>query len=187
MPFQNVFWYRLENWGGFSPGSPVANDLALNFQPNVGAALRDVMVVGSTIDRTEIVDYGDPTDFDVCIAACGWPLVGTRVGQPLPAYVCLSYRFDRPFPGQRSGWKRFSALSESDIAGDKIDAGLQAAVDALEAEIAQILIGPGGAIFQPVVPTGVKLLGTNPTVWESVGVTFAGVGSQVSRKPPLAP
>lgn len=183
----NVFWYKLLAFGTIPVGDPVADDLAGVFSVGPAAAIANVLFVQANLVRTEIVNYNDVLDFDICTAGCGYPMVGTRAGGAEPFHVCWSFRLARPGPGFRNGYKRFSGISVVDIQddGEATPAAL-GVLNSLAATLAANLIAPSGAEYEPVVATGIKILGTNPASYAFNGAEYAGVGSQVSRKAPLS-
>lgn len=185
--FLNVFWFKLLSWGTTPPGSNMAlrlgNTFGLDISNNVAACLE----ITTTIQRIEVVNYGDPTDFSTVIGGGGLPRSGDRVGAVCPANLTLSFRYERANPGLRSGWKRFGLLSEIDVAGDAISASLKTAVDILTPLLGAVLTHTGGSTYAPVVAVGLKLLGVNPAYYDPPSVAYAGLGSQNSRKPPLLP
>ncbi len=183
----NVFWFRLTFFGLVGAGGHVAHELALGFGSNTVAIANDIVSTATTYTKIEVVNYGDPTDFDLCIGDCLLPSNGARVGDSLPASDCWSFRYVRPGPGFRNGYKRFMGPSEEDVKADGT-ADVAAVVllnllsDALEAEIET----PLEVLFEPVVARGTKILGVNPGYQGVSTVQYAGVGSQNSRKRPLA-
>ena len=183
----NVFWYRLTSFGAAPVGSPMALPLAAAFGPAISAFVATVVESATTILRAEVVDYGDPTDFVIIPPGGGYPFVGTRAGAPMPMQVALTMSYTRANPGLRNGYKRFGALSEDDVQEDQISVALKVLVDVLATAMNTPLVGGVGQTFEPVIAIGAKILGTNPAVYVPLGVNFAGVGSQNSRKQNLNP
>lgn len=184
----NVFWYKLLDFGGLPGGSPVAAELSVEFKTIVGDLVAATLFTEVDLVRTEVVNYNDVLDFDICTAACGYPIPGLRTGGAAPYHVCWSYRLSRPGPGFRNGYKRFSGISEVDVNNfGEAGAGVLAALNSLAGVLGLNLTTPSTVIFEPVVVTGAKVLGVNPASYAFLGAEYAGVGSQVSRKKPLNP
>ncbi len=178
----NVFWYKLGGWGSVTPGDPVGRELALRFNTYVVAALNDCVNINQQYTKSEVVNYADPTDFDVCVTTCNYPSFGARTGDILPAQDCWSFRYQRPFPGARNGYKRFSGISELDQAAGVAIGAIGALLDALAIQLESQLVTPLGVIFDPVVARTPKVLGTNPLFYNVPNVVYAGIGTQNSRK-----
>lgn len=182
----NVFWYRLLTFGSVTIGDPVSRELALRFNTYIVSVLNDIVSDDQQYLRTEIVNYGDVTDFDICVGDCNYPSFGAIGGEQLPAQVCWTFRYTRPFPGARSGFKRFSGISELSQA-DNIPTGAAIVfLDLLADRLGEVLVTPLGVQFIPVIARTPKVLGQNPLYYEVPGVVYAGIGSQNSRKSPLS-
>ena len=179
----NVYWFRLIDFGTVPLGNPVAQALSNIWNTAVMPDMRSLLSATSRILFYDVVNYGDPTDF------AGNPSVGdllpesgNRLGESLSLNTTLTFRYTRPGPGTRSGFKRISGMSETDLDGITPTPGFQPLIDAFATQIASNLATAAGVIFEPVVATGVKVLGVNPTFNAVSEVVFAGIGSQNSRK-----
>lgn len=182
----NVFWFRLTDFGSLGVGADMAEQLNLGFNTEILSSLNDVTSVQTVYPLIESVNYANPIDFDECTGDCSLPSNGARAGDSLPFHTCWSFRYRRPGPGFRSGYKRFAGPSEDDVGSlGNATAAAIVLLDALASALAAEVDTPVGGKFFPVVATGVKVLGTNPSFNIVPDVDYAGIGSQVSRKKPL--
>lgn len=76
----------------------------------------------------EAIAVNDPTKFGVLPASVA--AAGARVGDPAPRFVAWKYQLTRAVRGQRHGYKRYGAISETDITAGVPNAGV---LDELEA------------------------------------------------------
>lgn len=106
-----------------------------------------------------------------------------------PSWLALQYFTARPYPGTRSGRKRFAFLYETDIEGNVLDEDFQilAAVTALKTALASPITDPNGNFAPAIVKSGYEVgnplkpavLSYLPTTW----FLDTKVSSQDSRKP----
>lgn len=179
-PIANVFHYLQVS--AVTGGLP-AEDLAQGFEVLIAPAYEPILQTSWRGLGTETINVGDLLDFDVRDYTT--PFEGARVGERVSNVVCWSFRYNRLGPGQRSGWKRLSGLSETDVSGQAPAPGITTALDDF-AEILQTVFEAGGGLWAPAVVKRPIIFGTAPTVFYVPStVDFRGVGSQVSRKVPF--
>lgn len=180
----NVQHYRLSGTGTSIPTDKLAPSLAEGFENWVLGDWRNLCTVATEILSVEIVNLADPSDFFIGLnGALPHPITGLRAGETLPLPNTLTFRLERSAIGKRSGFKRYSGISEDDVVGAAIAPGFVANVNAMNVALARIIPGPGYAEdYSPVIATRPIILGFNPVVEPFYTVTFAGIGTQVSRK-----
>jgi hypothetical protein len=177
---ESVFHY-LQVGGG--PGSENATNLDVTFVANVLPLIQDVLAGAWSANGSSVVNLGTPSDFAEITYTPNYN--GTRMGDVVSPVVTWSFRLNRIQPGQRSGWKRFSGISEDDVSGFTPDPGVSAALGALSA-ILPVVLAAAEETWRLVVVKRPIILGTNPPVYYIVpAADFRGVGSQVSRKLPF--
>lgn len=177
---KNVFHHIV----GAEVGGPSnAGELAAEIEATLVPSIATVVTDGTLQTGLEVVNIGTITDFvDVLFSP---PVAGDRVGEPVNSVVCWSFRYNRSGPGQRSGWKRFSGISESDIIFDAPIGSVALLLDAVALVLHTSLVG-ANASYIPVVVKRPIFLGTTPLFFYSPpSIDYAGVGSQVSRKRPF--
>lgn len=180
----NVYWYYLSSLGTASAGDDLSDCLSQAFEDLVIDDWRNLVTSSIQTDRLEIVNYRLVTDFFVGLnGGLSKPIVGTRTPETLPLFVTASFRYNRAGPGSRNGYKRISGLAEGDVNGWNFTSGFIPFTVAFAAAMDLTLYdNTFTANWQPVVPMGIKTLGTNPGFMYPSGCSVAGVGSQVSRK-----
>lgn len=176
----NVFHYQV---GAEAGGPSSATELSDEFQASVLPEIADTLSAHWDATRLTITNIGTPADFvDLALSP---PVEGTRTGENINSVVTWSFRLNRVNPGQRVGWKRFSGLSETDVFGSTAQSGVLAALTACAAALGLSLVG-SNASYLPSVVSRPIILGITPTALYNFGsASFAGVGSQVSRKKPF--
>lgn len=185
--FMNVYWYVLNTFGTNPIGTPVAAALMGAWNAQIKPDLSAIMISSGSIVRYEVVNYGDPTDFGIGSTVFGLPQAGLRLGNSVPLATTVSFRYERNAAGARSGWKRFGALSETDINNNSVTVPYKALLDTLAASLFSNLVNVALVSFSPRVATGLKVLGFNPSSYAPLDVAYAGVGTQTTRKLPLSP
>jgi hypothetical protein len=179
----NVFNYVVSSTSG---GPDSASELATLFNNNVQAAIAAVAIDAQSYNRIEVFQWADPLNFDVIPVGGLAEDKGLRaIGDGMTNIVAWSFTLVRVAPGQRSGSKRIPGVAEDDLNGYVPTGAIELLLDALAVEMAATLAG-GNAFYRPFVAKRPLLLGFTPTGYVPSTVTFAGVGSQVSRKRSLA-
>ena len=178
---KNVFHYLVS---GETGGPSTAIELRQDFHTDVLPAILDTVAEDYHATRITVTNIGTPADFnDFSISPSD---DGTRLGQGIAGTICWSFRLNRVFPGQRSGWKRFSGISESDVFGATADAGVLTALSDC-ADALALAIDATNAEYSPAVVSRPIVLGVTPLVYYIfTSAAYAGVGTQVSRKRPFA-
>lgn len=177
---KNVFHYLVT---GESGGPATSIELRQDFQTDTLPEILDTVATDYHAVRITTTNIGTPSDFDDFTISPSED--GTRTGENITATACWSFRLNRVFPGQRSGWKRFSGVSETDVYGATAQAGVLAALSACAAALAAAIVGTN-AEYSPVVVSRPIVLGVTPTVYYIfTSAAYAGLGTQVSRKRPF--
>lgn len=177
---KNVFHYLVTGEVG---GPSTSIELRQDFQTDVLPDILDTLATDYHAVRLTTTNIGTPADFDDFTISPSED--GTRPGENVTATACWSFRLNRIFPGQRSGWKRFSGISETDVYGATAQAGVIAALTACAAALATAILGTN-AEYSPVVVSRPIVLGITPVnYYIFISAAYAGVGTQVSRKRPF--
>lgn len=176
----NVFHYlqTVPNAAGIP-----AVDLALGFSLAIAEKYEDVLSGSWRGVGTQTVNISDLSDFDERTYVV--ELAGNRAGESLAPALCWSMRYNRATPGQRAGAKRVSGLSETDVNVQTPTAAMVTLLDAFGAFLSSTIIFDSGewepAVVKRPITLGFPVLG----FYLTPSVTFAGVGTQVSRKAPF--
>lgn len=180
----NVYYYRVLDMGGVPGVDQASEDFAQIFEDVVIAAWRDIVSVSIETTGIEVQFLNDITDYHAgLVGALPKPIVGTRAGsETMPLANTWTFRLNRANPPLRSGFKRYSGMVEGDIQGPAAAPGIFANLAAMSAALEQDLIDFPGRTYTPVIAKRPIVLGANPTNSLPGSVSFAGVGSQVSRK-----
>lgn len=155
--WSNVWWY-LQTAGLDTPNN--AEELALEFNDRVIPPLAELQGVAAVYTDLTVINYRNPEDYFV---RTDFSSDGGQIsGDGLPSGVAFQYRFARPRPGTRNGYKRFIGVPESIAAGntwvpDAADAYL------LAARMTETQEGSLGS-WVPVIVGGDKELGVNPAI-----------------------
>jgi len=111
--FSNVFWYQ-QVIGINDPAN--AESLAELFDTHILLALQKLVTTTVDFQNVTVVNYPDPTDFFVR------SLLNYSAGlldpPDTPSYCAFAYRFERPTPGKRAGYKRFVGAPDDNVNGN---------------------------------------------------------------------
>lgn len=166
-------------------GESVATALTWNdtFKSDVLPSI--VAVASENLEYTQIetINWRDPSDFYIDSINFQGD-IPVEDNDSLAAWLTLYFRFNRNFPGQHHGSKRFAGGVESMFTD-----GAPAALWATEmTALANALAGgltaslDRTARYYVVDRTGNPELGANPPGYVSSSVTYRGLGTQKSRK-----
>lgn len=176
----NVFHFLMTDDGG--TGEP-AEDLFTAFEDTLVPLHADTLSVNWAGKGLSVINLADLDDFKEAQFAAD--VDGTRPGENIASVACWSFRLNRAVPGQRSGWKRLSGISETDVYGQVAQAGVLPSLAAYAVGLTAGLT-EDSKIWELAVVKRPIVYGTNPTVYYLPNTAdYAGVGSQVSRKRPF--
>lgn len=185
-PQSNVFWYRQSSGGA---ATDAAAALANLFDQTVLEAVCALQSTSSLWTQVEVVNYAQPSDFSFFTPEND---AGVVAGATSPNYVAFGYRLNRIAPGQRSGYKRFSAPVDAVVVGNTWTPPTPQR-DTLTNRL-QAVLTAGDFDWEPVIvkhsdksdPTYKIELGTNPVVQFRflTATPLTVIRSQVSRRRP---
>lgn len=178
----NVYYYRMTVTGTGTP--PPAEQLAAAFDNFVIAPMLQLQHVTLQHQLVTVINLNDVLDFEERVPTAAAGLVAL---EPAPSFVALSYRSSRDAPGQRYSYKRIGGIGEDVIDGNSMEGSYVTYSNTLAGRFGLILVGSGGAQFEPVQVRKPIIYGANPAVNRPlVGATywsFRGLASQASRNP----
>lgn len=176
----NVFHYQVTALPGPADS---AVDLFARVEAALAPEIATVLQTGVSLESAEVLQIDDLSNYKDADFASAIP--GERTGEAIANSICWSFRYQRAHPGQRSGWKRFSGISEADIVGHTPTAAALTLLEDLAGVLSGVLSG-AQQMYTPCVLQRPIVYGTTPTVSFLVAdVSFAGVGTQTSRKLPF--
>lgn len=174
----NVFNYIVTGGGG---GVDNAQDLGDIFNTGIQGVIAAIASITQSYDRIEVFQWSDPSNFATIPAGSMDEPIGLRPGDGMSNFVAWSYTLVRVAPGQRSGGKRIAGVAEPDLNGYVPVAGILTPLANVATAMGSVLAGVLGN-YSAFVAKRPLTLGINPTGYIPSAVSFAGVGSQVSRK-----
>lgn len=181
----NSFWYRveLEPDAGYDANTVYENWLE-QFRQTVLLEVCDSIVDDWSLssirldNRTNNLDFYPYTTFPAT--------AGIFTGDPLPSFVCWSYRLNRGNKTTRNGYKRFGGVAETSVSGNTNNlpsATYEQIETALASAISGEVIDP--TFYMNCVPIIVRrnTLGVVTAFQDVVSAEFLGVSTQDTRKP----
>lgn len=181
-PTLNTFNYRVS-----ALLQPTATEVAENFRDEVLPEIVPLQHSNQTYGSIEVIDTLDVENF-VNLAVS---TAGTRSGTSIAGFIVCSFRLIRSSRDLRSGWKRFSGMTEEDISGGSFTASYFALMGAQAPGIEQALnIGlavlPLCLVRDRPTPSSPLIDPDDPTTWLYSDVLAAQaiqrVTSQNTRK-----
>lgn len=173
--FINVFGYRSN-----LTIADELNQLADSFLAQVLPDVKTVLFASTVFNRLEVLNVLNGVDYlDRAITPV---VIGERGGDPMPQFVSWGFRYARLNAGDRSGAKRFSTISETDVVAGVATSAIQGGLDAVAAALAAPLVVGIIQTWFPEILVRTPL-GTYP--WSShpiSGVQYKRVTTQNSRK-----
>lgn len=177
-PFYNVFAYEATS------GSPTALDMWTGWDSVFSTSLCDLLSSATEFDFVEVVNLDDPSDFLLLPIA----LVGTIVGEYLPAFCGWEFGYQRAVRGIHNGRKTFSLVPESAIINGNAVIGILSQLNAFASTLALAYNSPN-ATYTPRIwrRAGTYKVGGVPTVFPDTfypisGVVYNRLSTQNSRK-----
>lgn len=171
--------YRVTQLG--SNSLPTA-DLAAVFATTCVEQFTQVMSVEAKIDGVEIQNLMQPQEYGIHTTG-GYPNVGDVGSEAATSFLCYSFRKNRPYPPLRHGYLRLWGVAENVLKNNYIDGVWIVEMNQIAAAIGADLLGANGWGFEPVVVRNASSAPPLPTeIWRVEGVSFLGIGSQLTRK-----
>lgn len=181
-PTLNTFDYRVG-----IVAQPTALRVAEEFRDQILPEIIPTQVATQTYTSIECIDAMDDANF----ATLSVSTAGTRAGTQMAAFIVWSMRLLRSSRDMRSGWKRFSGLTEEDVSGGAFTAAYLALLNTQAPLIADNILVDLADLLPIVLrdrptPNDPLIDPDDPTTWrytlvESVSVPNR-VTSQNSRK-----
>lgn len=178
----NVFNYAVGAEGGVPS---TAAELAIQFNSVVLDAIATVQDDAVAYQSIECFSWEDPADFWIIETQDLEQANGLAAGSGNVPSMAWSFRYTRQAFGQRSGSKRFSGVTESDVSGYNVEPATLAFLNALATVLGSAL-GTLSVAYVPFVAKRPLVLGERPAGYVTQDVQFAGIGTQNSRKRPLS-
>lgn len=177
----NIYWYQ-QVAGSAANSAELLGDGLLG---GVTEIVRDMQHQDYNTDELRVVNWNTPTDFHnrTNIVQPGT----VNIGEPLPTFAQYSFTFAQPYPGVKSGGKRFAGVAEAYTNGNT--GGVPQALWEATAEALGNVLNVSGLSFKPVVlrsrvngqPVNTEM-GNPPFVtWDVGTVLYAGISTQRSR------
>lgn len=178
---RNVWYYR-QSAGPTVIAAPVLKTLFEN--TIVIPRLRDIAPQNIDFQFLEIKDpYQNPDYVNAGLAYTGNRVITQGVA---PSFLGVSYSTQRPYPGTRSGRKRFPFLMEEDMNGNNLAGTFLALADVtgLAVDMATVL-SSGGDTFIPIVAKRADTPGALPTLSYDITAAWdiqSKIATQNTRK-----
>lgn len=177
----NVYWYT-QVAGSASNSAELLAEALLG---GVTQVVRGAQHQDYNVSRIRSVNWTNPIDFYADDGIVQPGLV--TVGEPAPSFVQFSFTLVQPYPGVKSGSKRFAGVPEFYMNGNTEGIPSLIAIG-IENALSQVLVN-GGLSFKPVVLRRViggvpqnSEMGNPPfQTWDVLNVNYRGISSQRSR------
>jgi len=175
----NIFHF---NWASGTDTQP-ASSLTQAFMEDIWANLRRMMGDYVSLIQTEVINLMAPSDYDIVNYAGTKGLLVTLPADIAPTFVSFGFKYNRSFPGQPTGHKRFTGVDEAFTAGNLYTLGGTQVADLEGALLGPISDGALTNIYYPVLVKRPYSLLVPPTSWSfPASVTYTNLTTQSSRK-----
>lgn len=175
----NVFWYSQTETPVEPDDEP--SELALGFEFVFRTPLENIANDQMIYNRITVTRISDGAQSELPINWVG--AIDSAGGDScMPSYVALAFRMNRTNAAQRNGYKRFSGISETWVAGNGLQEAFTSQILAVVGALEEFLISPTAGTFAPCVVTRPVTLGSNPAYYNYNSAQFNAVTTQNSRK-----
>lgn len=145
--------------------------------PEIMAGMSD----GYVLSFLESFAYRDPAVYN---ASTTLSVAGglSGLGADSPAWLAVAYRYQRPAPGTRYGYKRFPAPPQDFVDGNNTISAYASTYGLPTATALESGVTAGGISWIPYVASRPFSFGSNPGGYSTLTVNYRGLTSQNTRK-----